>query len=232
VNTPIVVVNCQKGVIDYKIEYTYSVNKHMSFKKLQPELKEALSNQEITAYTDFQKSVLSKIKGGASLFGIAPDGAGKTMAIIIATLQKLECKAIEDAPRALIFVKDKQSALNLAQEFQKLTKRMDIRVYCAYDEQNLEDQRADIYDGVDIVIATPKRLNKIFYLNGINLGKLKLFIVEDAEFLIKASAFSDLLRTPESLEKCQYLVFSTAFDNRMERMQDAFMANAEIIQMK
>ena len=203
----------------------------MSYKKLQPELKEVLQNNKITAYTAFQKAVLSKIKGGASLFGIAPQGAGKTTAIIIATLQKLDCKAVDDAPRALIFVKDKQSALDLAAEFEKYTRRMDLRIYCAYDEQNLEDQRADIYDGVDIVIATPKRLNKIFYLNGINLGLLKLFIVEDAEFLYKASVYSDLIRTPESLEKCQYVVFGTQFDERMSRMSESFMANAEIIEI-
>ena len=203
----------------------------MSYKKLQPELKEVLQNNKITAYTAFQKAVLSKIKGGASLFGIAPQGAGKTTAIIIATLQKLDCKAVDDAPRALIFVRDKQSALDLAAEFEKYTRRMDLRIYCAYDEQNLEDQRADIYDGVDIVIATPKRLNKIFYLNGINLGLLKLFIVEDAEFLYKASVYSDLIRTPESLEKCQYVVFGTQFDERMSRMSESFMANAEIIEI-
>tara|TARA_R110000796_G_scaffold88850_6_gene192009 strand:- start:81391 stop:82005 length:615 start_codon:yes stop_codon:yes gene_type:complete len=203
----------------------------MSFKKLQPVLKEALEKLKIIEPTIFQKNVLSKIKGGASLFGIAPKGAGKTTAIIIATLQKLDCIAFEDAPRALIFVKDKESALHLAKEFEKFTTRMNIRVYCAYDEQNLEDQRADIYDGVDIVIATPKRLNKIFYLNGINLSQLKLFIVEDAEFLIKASAYSDLIRTPESLEKCQYIVFSTQFDDRMVRMQEAFMANAHIVEV-
>jgi superfamily II DNA/RNA helicase len=204
----------------------------MSFKKLNPELKEALTNVGITEPTVFQKNVLSKIKGGASLYGIAPDGAGKTMAIVIATLQKLECIAFEDAPRALIFVKDKQAALDLKDEFDKITRRMDIRTYCAYDEQSIEDQRADIYDGVDIVIATPKRLNKIFFLNGINLAKLKLFIVEDAEFLVKASAYSDLIRTPESLEKCQYIVFSTKFDERMERMQDIFMYNAQIVNTK
>jgi len=203
----------------------------MSYKKLQPELKEVLQNNKITAYTAFQKAVLSKIKGGASIFGIAPQGAGKTTAIIIATLQKLDCKAVDDAPRALIFVKDKQSALDLAAEFEKYTRRMDLRIYCAYDEQNLEDQRADIYDGVDVVIATPKRLNKIFYLNGINLGLLKLFIVEDAEFLYKASVYSDLIRTPESLEKCQYVVFGTQFDERMSRMSESFMANAEIIEI-
>ncbi|QWX85303.1 DEAD/DEAH box helicase [Cellulophaga sp. HaHaR_3_176] len=204
----------------------------MSFKKLQPELKEALENLEIKEPTVFQKNVLSKIKGGASLYGIAPDGAGKSTAIVIATLQKLECKAFEDAPRALIFVRDKQEALTLAGEFEKFTKRMDIRVYCAYDEQNLEDQRADIYDGVDVVIATPKRLNKIFFLNGINLSQLKLFMVDDAEFLVKASAYSDLIRTPESLEKCQYIVFSTVFDERMERLRSIFMYNAHIIETK
>ena len=204
----------------------------MSYKKLQPELKEVLKSNGITTYTDLQKAILSKIKGGASIFGIAPKDAGKTTAIIIATLQKLDCKALDDAPRALIFVKDKQSALDLAAEFEKYTRRMDLRIYCAYDEQNLEDQRADIYDGVDIVIATPKRLNKIFYLNGINLGALKLFIVEDAEFLHKASVYSDLIKTPESIEKCQYVVFGTQFDDRMSRMSESFMANAEIIEIE
>ncbi len=215
-----------------RLKNIFRIQQTMSFKKLQPELKEVLENQGITKYTDFQKAVLSKIKGGASVFGIAPEGAGKTTAIVISVLQKLECKAFEDAPRALIFVKDKKSALELAAEFEKYTRRMDIRVYCAYDEQGIEDQRADIYDGVDVVIATPKRLNKIFYLNGINLGALKMFMVEDAEFLIKASSYSDLIRTPESLEKCQYIVFGTEFDERMTRMQDAFMANAHIVQTK
>jgi len=204
----------------------------MSFKKLQPVLKEALETNTISTPTVFQKNIISKIKGGASLYGIAPVGAGKTTAIVISTLQKLGCEAFEDAPRALIFVKDKQAALELAGEFEKFTRRMDIRVYCAYDEQNLEDQRADIYDGVDIVIATPKRLNKIFFLNGINLGQLKLFIVEDAEFLVKASAYSDLIRTPESLDKCQYLVFSTVFDERLERMRSSFMYNAQTVEVK
>ncbi|NKI24977.1 DEAD/DEAH box helicase [Arenibacter nanhaiticus] len=203
----------------------------MSFKKLQPELLEALDRLKITEPLPFQKKVLSKIKGGASVFGIAPEGSGKTTSIVISTIQKLECAAFEDAPRALIFVKDKEAALALEQEFKRFTYRMDLRVYCAYEEYDFEAQKNDIYDGVDIVIATPKRLNKIFFLNGINLGKLKLFFVEDAEFLVKSSMFADVIRTPESLERCQYVVFSTVFDHRMTRMQELFMANAQIVKM-
>src|SRR5690606_28671703 len=113
----------------------------------------------------FQREMLPKIKGGASIFGIAPEGAGKTNTIVIGTLQKLNCAAFENAPRALIFVKDKAAALALEAEFNKYTLRMDLRVYSVYEEHNIEAQRNEIFEGVDIVIATPKRLNKIFYLN-------------------------------------------------------------------
>ncbi len=204
----------------------------MSFKKIQPQLQEALDRIGFTEPLPFQKEILPKIKGGASIFGIAPEGAGKTNTIIMGTLQKLNCAAFENAPRALIFVKDKAAALALEGEFKKYTFRMDLRIYSVYEEQNIEAQKNEIFEGVDIVIATPKRLNKIFYLNGINLGKLQLFIVEDSEFLIKANVFSDLIRTPQSLDRCQYLVFSTKFDDRMVRMQELFMANAQIVEME
>ena len=203
----------------------------MAFKKIHPLLQEALDRLGFTEPLPFQKELLPKIKGGASVFGIAPEGAGKTNAIIMGTLQKLDCAAFEDAPRALIFVQDKAAALTLEAEFKKYTLRTDLRVYSVYEEHNIEAQRNEIFEGVDIVIATPKRLNRIFYLNGINLGKLKLFIVEDSEFLSKAKVFSDLIRTPQSLDRCQYLVFSTTFDERMERMQELFMANAQIVEV-
>lgn len=203
----------------------------MAFKKIHPLLQEALDRLGFTEPLPFQKEMLPKIKGGASVFGIAPEGAGKTNAIIMGTLQKLDCAAFENAPRALIFVEDKAAALALEAEFEKYTLRTDLRVYSVYEEHNIEAQRNEIFEGVDIVIATPKRLNRIFYLNGINLGKLKLFIVEDSEFLSKAKVFSDLIRTPQSLDRCQYLVFSTRFDDRMARMQELFMANAQIVEV-
>ena len=183
----------------------------MSFKKLIEPLKDILENKGFDEPLVFQKSILSKIKGGASLFCIAPKGAGKTTSIILSVVQKLKGEAFEDAPRALILVKDKQAALDLELEFNIFLRGMDLRVYCAYDEKNIDTQREEIYVGVDVVIATPKRLNKIFFLNGINLNKLQMFIIEDAEFLFRNNNLAEITRTPESIGKCQYLVFSTTF---------------------
>ena len=155
----------------------------MPFKKLIEPLKEALIRKGFIEPLPFQKLILSKIKGGANVFGIGPEGCGKTATLIISVIQKLKGQAFEDAPRVLIFVKDKQSALSLELEFNAYKKGTDLRVYSAYDEHAIDTQRDEIYNGVDIVIATPKRLSKLFYLNGINLNRLQLLFVEDAEFL-------------------------------------------------
>ena len=204
----------------------------MPFKKLIQPLKDTLENKGFDEPLVLQKSILSKIKSGSSLFCIAPKGAGKTTSIILSVIQKLKGEAFEDAPRALIFVKDKQAALDLELEFKVFLKGTDLRVYCAYDEKSIDSQREEIYVGVDIVIATPKRLNKIFFLNGINLNVLKMFIIEDAEFLFGNNNLGEVTRTPESIGKCQYLVFSTTYDNRFERWRESFMYNAQVIKSK
>lgn len=200
----------------------------MSFKKLIQPLKDTLEHKGFDEPLNFQKLVLPKIKSGANLFCIAPESSGKTTSIVISVINKLKT-AFEDAPRALIFVKDKQAALNLELEFNRFKRGTELRVYSVYEEHNIDTQRDEIYEGVDIVIATPKRLNKVFFLNGINLNKLQMCIIEDAEFLFRSNALAEVTRTPESIGKCQYLVFSSNFDKRFERWQDSFMFNAQII---
>ncbi|OEJ98481.1 DEAD/DEAH box helicase [Flavivirga aquatica] len=204
----------------------------MPFKKLIQSLKDTLEHKDFYEPLPLQKSILPKIKGGASLFCIAPKGTGKTTSIVISVIQKLKGEAFEDAPRVLIFVKDKQAALDLQLEFNAYKRGTDLRVYCAYDEYNIDSQRDEIYEGVDIVIATPKRLNKIFFLNGINLNRLQMCIVEDGEFLFRNNNFAEVTRTPESIGKCQYLVFSSTYDNRFDRWQDSFMYKSQVIKFK
>ena len=66
----------------------------MSFKKLNPSLKESLSGLGMESPTPFQKKILPRIKSGANVFGIAPEGAGKTTALVIGTIQKLRAEAL------------------------------------------------------------------------------------------------------------------------------------------
>tara|TARA_R100001369_G_scaffold92866_1_gene140670 strand:+ start:40672 stop:41286 length:615 start_codon:yes stop_codon:yes gene_type:complete len=203
----------------------------MPFRKLNIPLKEALERLEIETPTPFQKKSISKIKSGANFYGIAPDGAGKTTAMIISTIQKLNSEAYMDAPRALIYVKDKETALELEEKFKAYIRYMDLRIYCAYDEQNIDHQKDDIYYGVDIVIATPSRLNKLFSITGVHLGELQLLIIDDAQTLLKRTFNNDIYRISQSITKCQYLIFANSFDEKLERLQDTFMTNAQMVKI-
>lgn len=202
----------------------------MAWKKLNPPLLEALERLGYESPLPFQKKIISKIKGGANLYGIGPQGRGKTTALIIGTLQKLDSQAFEDAPRALVFVKDNQEAEALEEKFKEFTRHMDVRIFTAFDGPDIEKQKIAIYEGMDIVIGTPKRLNRLFLISGIDVNQLKLFIVEDAEFLSKSQDFNNLIEVSNHISKCQFLVFASEFHPRLDRLQDLFMEHSEVVE--
>lgn len=203
----------------------------MSFKKLNPLLKESLSRLDYETPTPFQKLALPKIKGGANIFGFAPKGSGKTDGMIISVIQKLNAEAYQDSPRAIIFVEDKKKALALESNFKKFTRGTDLRVYAAYDEYNIEFQKEDIYYGQDIVITTPKRLNKLYLINGIHLGEAQLMVIEDAEFLTTNNLHADIIRLSESIKKCQYLIYADKYYPKFDKFKNAFMSNSQTIEL-
>jgi len=195
----------------------------MSFKKIPEALSENLERNEIVEPNEFQTKILSKIKSGAHIYGIGPKGCGKTMALMISVLTQLKSKAEGDNPRALIFVKDKIAAEALAESFKKLTRFTSTRVVLAIEEHTLAKQKDQIYLGSDIVIATPKRLSKLYFLNGINLTQLQMMIIEDAEFTIKNNFHTTIDRISESLPKTQFIMF---FKEKHSRFDDLFMSRA------
>lgn len=201
----------------------------MSFKKLHPLLKESLNEAGFETSNPFQKKVLPILKGGADAYIIAPQGSGKTTALIIATIHKLKAAAFEDSPRAIIVVKNKTDVLALKEEFERFTKNTDLRVYALYDEYDIEKQKEEVYYGQDIVIATPARLSKLYFLNGIHLGEIQLFAIEDADYLGRNNAYNHILRLSESLDKCQYIILAEEMNSRIKNYQNAFMGNAQII---
>lgn len=203
----------------------------MSFKKLNPHIITNLSAHGITSYNAFQKAIIPRIKSGANIFGIAPKGAGKTTALILGVAERLRLQNAGDNPKALIFVKDKDAALELQAEFEKLMEDTGYRIYSVYEERIINLQKDEIYAGSDIVIATPKRLSKLYFLNGINLTELQMIIVADAEFMDVGDSHTLIDRISESMQKCQHLVFAESFSPKIKRLESLFMEVAEKVEV-
>ena len=189
----------------------------MFLKKLDQHLLDAIHETGFVAPTPVQKSCIPKIKSGVDLVVRADGDSGKTNAIVISVIQQLKSE-FEDVPRALIIVSDKVSAFQMKQQFDLLGKNSNLRVFCAVEGGNLHDLRDQIYAGSDVVIGTAKRLNELYAFSGINLNNLKMFIVDDAELIMKDQILSEINRLAPYIPKSQRLVFC----NRLTKQMDKF----------
>jgi len=203
----------------------------MPFKKLKPDLKEALEDISIVAPTPLQTLVIPVIKSGANVYCTGAKDEGKTMALVMTTLQKLNFEAKGTAPRAVVLVENKAKALALYDTFLKVTKYSSIRMYVGYEELHIDVQKSEIFEGVDVLISTPGTLNKLFLLNGVSTSQLKIFSVDDADFLIQKTPNSNILSVSQSIIKCQYVLYCEKMHPKLVRFQDYFMERAKAISL-
>ncbi|WP_025739773.1 DEAD/DEAH box helicase [Aquimarina pacifica] len=201
----------------------------MPFKKLHPNIQDKLEYLEIATPTSFQKKSIPVIKSGTNVFCTAPKESGKTTTLILTTLQKLKCEAVGNAPRAVVLVENKEKALALYDEFMEYTKRNSLRVYVGYEQLHIDIQKSEIFEGIDILISTPKSMNKLFLLNGVSVSQLKIFSIDDAEFLIQNLAYTALLSITQSIKKCQYVMYSEKMHPKLKRFESYFMEHSKTV---
>ena len=201
----------------------------MPFKKLHTELQEKLVSLDITIPTPFQSKSIPVIKSGVNTFGIGPTTSGKTTTLILTTLQKLKYEAAGNAPRAVVLVENKEKALELYDAFLRYTKYTPLRVYVGYEQLDIEVQKSEIFEGVDILISTPKTINKLFLLNGVSISQLTILSIDDAAFLVQQAAYNALMSISQSIQRCQYVLYSEKMHPVLKRFESYFMEHSRIV---
>ncbi len=199
--------------------------------KLDTELLESLEDLGFTESTEFEQVCIPRIKSGRDLIAIASEKAGKTTTIVVSVLNRLK-SSLDDNPRAVILVADKNRAIEMKAEFDRLGQYTDLRVHTACEDEKIADQKDKIYMGSDVVIGTPKRLNQIYTLYALNLGMVKMFAIDDAEMVIKSLNYSQIDRLSESLPKAQRVVFASQLTEWIERFSEEFMNVQEVIEIE
>jgi superfamily II DNA/RNA helicase len=107
--------------------------------------------------------------------------------------------------------------------FTKYTRHTSLRVYACDDKFHIEMLTSEIFEGVDILIATPKTVCKLLLLEGLNITQLKLFNIDDAEFLAKSATYTELISITQSIPKCQYVIYSEKTNSMLKRLESQFM---------
>ncbi len=201
----------------------------MPFKKLHSDVREKLESLDILTPTPFQSRSIPIIKSGTNVYCVAPNDSGKTTTLVLTTLQKLKCVAVGNAPRAVVLVENKERAMALYEIFLAYTKYNSLRVYVGHEQLHIDIQKSEIFEGTDILISTPKTMNKLFLLNGVSTAQLKIISIDDAEFLSQHSSYSALMSIAQSIQKCQYVIYSEKMHPVLKRFESYFMERSKIV---
>jgi ATP-dependent RNA helicase RhlE len=198
-------------------------------KKMSKHLANALTENNILEPTVLQQKIISKINSGADLIIESEDNSGKTTALVLTTIHKLK-EPFEDAARALIIVPSIDHAIEMENQFKLLSVGTKLRIHTAHEGGKIDKQNEDIYIGADVVIGTPKRIMEIYFRKNINITKVKLFAIDDTELVVKNLHQGYIHRLADSLPKCQHLIFTNAYSERIEAMIEKFMVAPQFIE--
>ncbi len=179
---------------------------------------------------EIQLKTLSRIIGGQDVVAVAPEGAGKTSTYIISILNRIK-QGFDDAPRVLVLVPDKEKVFEVIEQFDVLNKNKSIKIVGLYVAPGIEAQMDALADGADIVVATPDRARAIYLKLGLNLNKIDLFIVDDAELIVKQGMQLPVAELANSITKCQHLVFTEVLHQKLDKMIAPFMKLPAIVEV-
>lgn len=199
--------------------------------KLNKQLVRSVNEAGYASPKEVQQKTLTRIVGGQDIIAIAPEGAGKTTAYILGTLNRFNY-APEGVPKVLILVPEKEQVIAVIDQFELLNKNKSISIVGLYVTPGTEAQMDALADGADIVVATPDRARAIYLKLALNLNKIDLLIVDDADQMIKKGMQLPIAELANSIPKCQHLVFTDVMHSRLEKMIAPFMKLPAIIEVE
>ena len=199
----------------------------MKLKKINPNLQKGLIESGLTEANEIQEDTFSTIKSGADCMVISPQGTGKTTTIVINVLQQLIAEG-EESPRALIIVEDKAKVLEVEDMFDKLGQYNKLQVYGVHEKGDMEYDKNYISTGIDVLVGTPDKLANMFSTAGFNVNRLKMFIVDDADTLLKQRHETKMMRISNSITKTQRIIFTDKYTERVEVFADKMLLEPEI----
>jgi superfamily II DNA/RNA helicase len=195
-----------------------------AFEKLNEHFEHVFAALGLEKASELQESILKKAKGGGDLLLLAPESDDKTFAAALACLQKVP-ERCEGSPRVIYICGTPEKAKKVTTFLTTASRRKELMVEIADETGNIIQQRIHIFEGADIVVGTPKRIYDLYIQNGINLGELKLIILDNADEINKEEVILGMQRLSEGMPRCQRMIFTKEVTSKVERITSLWLNN-------
>lgn len=203
----------------------------MEFKELKiPKmLLNGLTESGFTTCTPIQEQLIPVAFSGKDVVGIAQTGSGKTLGFLIPLLRDLKYTD-ERNPRIIILVPTRELVAQIVEVLENITQYMSVRILPIYGGTNMNTQKQLVYDGSDVIVATPGRLYDLAMTGILRFSAVKKLVLDEYDEMLELGFRPQIERILELLPtKRQNLLFSATFNDNVASIAQSFLNRPEII---
>ena len=181
--------------------------------------------------TPIQEKSFPVISSGTDVIGIAQTGTGKTVAYLLPIIKQLTYSE-QRQPRVLIIVPTRELVAQVIGEIEKLTKHISIRFYGVYGAANINTQKQKVYEGLDILVATPGRLIDLTLSRTLQLSAVKKLVIDEVDEMLNLGFRAQLNQILDSLPvKRQNILFSATLNEDVEQMISKYFIQPKYLEL-
>jgi len=199
--------------------------------KLNTPLLNALSDIGYEYPTPIQKKAFSVVLSGKDVVGIAQTGTGKTFAYLLPILKQHKYSEKRN-PNVLIVVPTRELVLQVVKEAESLSKYMNIRIAGVYGGTNINTQKQMVYNGLDMLVATPGRLYDLTLSGLLRLKSIQKLIIDEVDEMLNLGFRTQIINIMDLLpKKRQNLMFSATLSGGVEQLINDFFYEPKKIEI-
>ncbi len=181
---------------------------------LDPNISRALDEMGFVTPSEIQQKAIPMVLENRDVIGQAQTGTGKTAAFAIPTLQLTDQKS--KVIQHLVIAPTRELANQIATEYVKIGKYLDISVATIVGGVSYEKQRLELKKKPQILVGTPGRIIDLINKGKIKLSSLRTFTLDEADEMLKQGFLEEIQEIIKSLpENRRNLLFSATLDKRI-----------------
>lgn len=193
------------------------------------EIKRSLAELNFRRPTDIQFKAIPNILKRDDVMAIAQTGTGKTAAFAIPVLHRLQLRGpnkTKGRVSCLVMVPTRELAIQIADVFKQIGKYTRLQILALHGGVDQEAQVKKLDKGVDILIATPGRMFDLINQEHIDLSKVDILILDEADHMLALGFIKDIRDVLRHLpSRHQTLFFSATIDSEIKDLAYSIVTN-------
>lgn len=167
--------------------------------------------------------------GGQDLIGISQTGSGKTLAFLLPALIHIDNQEVPRSERGgancLVLAPTRELALQIEKEVNKYSYR-NIKACCVYGGGDRRSQVSKVNKGVEIIIATPGRLNDLCAAGVIDVSSITYLVLDEADRMLDMGFEPQIRKTLVDIRPDRQTVMTSAtWPEGVRRLAQSYMNN-------